>query len=148
MQGATLHFLTKSHALSESLAKKELLSVKVSSVDEEIKRELLYVLFVSRKQMIFNYRCEGCNEIQRQEIYKYLSSPLELIGLKEDKLLCTLQGMFCSRLQGRACKVLVGLGRHLAAIAEDGTISFLHLQLSLRKFHISLTSEVLDYYQL
>lgn len=129
IKGATLHFLTKSHALSESLAKKELLSVKVSSVDEEIKRELL---------------CEGCNEIQRQEIYKYLSSPLELIGLKEDKLLCTLQGMFCSRLQGRACKVLVGLGRHLAAIAEDGTISFLHLQLSLRKFHISLTSEDMD----
>lgn len=58
-------------------------------------------------------------------------------------MLHTLQGMFRSRLQGRACKTLVGLGRHLATRAVDGTVSFLHLQLSLRKFHISLTAEVL-----
>lgn len=58
-------------------------------------------------------------------------------------MLRTLQSMFRSRLQGRACKALVGLGRHLALHALDGVVSFIHLQISLRKFHISLTAEVM-----
>lgn len=80
--------------------------------------------------------------MQCREIDKYLSLPLTVISLKEDDMLHTLQGMFRNRLQGRACKTLVGLGRHLAMHAVDGAVSFIHLQLALRKFHISLTAEV------
>lgn len=87
-------------------------------------------------------RCEGCNQIQCQDIDKYLSCPLPLIGLREDTMLRTLQSMFCNRLKGRACRTLVGLGRHLAMHTKDRIVSFLHLQISLRKFHISLTTEV------
>lgn len=54
----------------------------------------------------------------------------------------TLQGMIRSRLRGRACKTAIGLGHYMALHAEGGLVSFLHLQLSLRKFRISLTAEV------
>lgn len=88
-------------------------------------------------------RCDGVKPVLFRDVDVYLSSPLMLLGLKDDSLLRTLQGMVRNRLFGRSCKTMVGLGRHLAAHAEEGTVSFLHLQLSLRKYHISLTVEVL-----
>ena len=87
-------------------------------------------------------RSEGLNPVQCRHVDTYLSSPALLISEKEESLLHTLQGMFRNRLSGRASKTLVGLGQHLKANAEDDIISFLQLQLSLRKFHISLTTEV------
>lgn len=91
----------------------------------------------------------------------YLAAPLSSSEEKENSLLKTLQGlwvcfscyygftiapptpgMVCSRLKGRAPKVLVGLGRHLRMGAKDGNISKLLLEQAMRAFHISLTVEV------
>ena len=88
--------------------------------------------------------CEGCDPVQCREVEKFLSAPLPLISLEEDNMLFTLQAMVRSRLCGRACKTMVGLGRHLSTgvMLDERTVSFLHLQLSLRKYHVSLTTEV------
>ena len=52
-------------------------------------------------------------------------------------------GMLHTRLHGRACKTLVGLGRLLRSMAAGmGIVSRVQLQQALRAFHISLTPEV------
>ena len=51
--------------------------------------------------------------------------------------------MMRSRLRGRASKTLIGLGRHLAKMADGGgEVGKTALQQALRTFHISLTHEV------
>ena len=48
--------------------------------------------------------------------------------------------MMKERLNGRAAKTLIGLGRQLAKDKDD--ITFLQLQVALRQFHIGITPEV------
>ena len=51
--------------------------------------------------------------------------------------------MLHTRLRGRACRTLVGLGRMLRSMAAGvGIVSRVQLQQALRAFHISLTPEV------
>lgn len=51
--------------------------------------------------------------------------------------------MLRCRLQGRASKTLVGLGRHLEKIADSkGFVGKTVLHQALRTFHIGLTLEV------
>lgn len=51
-------------------------------------------------------------------------------------------GMMRERLNGRAAKTVIGLGRQLAKSSDKDDITFLQLQLALRQFHISITPEV------
>lgn len=51
--------------------------------------------------------------------------------------------MMRERLNGRAAKTLIGLGRQLAKSSDKDGVTFLQLQLALRQFHISITPEVL-----
>jgi len=50
--------------------------------------------------------------------------------------------MMRERLNGRASKTLVGLGRQLAKSSDKDGVTLLQLQLALRQFHISITPEV------
>lgn len=50
--------------------------------------------------------------------------------------------MMKERLNGRATKTLIGLGRQLAKNNDKDDVTFLQLQLALRQFHIGITPEV------
>ena len=50
--------------------------------------------------------------------------------------------MMKERLNGRAAKTLIGLGRQLAKSNDKDNVTFLQLQLALRQFHIGITPEV------
>lgn len=126
-KGSTLQFESKKlTVLPSSLRCRALLSIRVTRVDEHAKRDLLY---------------GDRNPMECRKVDSYLASPLKTYDVKDSSLLQTLQGMFCSILCGRARKTLVGLGRYLSLYSSNGVVSFVQLQQSLRKFHISLTVE-------
>ena len=97
-------------------------------------------MIVSFIQSLYSYGDR--NPMECRKVDSYLASPLKTYDVKDSSLLQTLQGMFCSILCGRARKTLVGLGRYLSLYSSNGVVSFVQLQQSLRKFHISLTVEV------
>ena len=93
--------------------------------------------------------CAGCE--RPEEIHKRLqpclASPPTSSARNDACLLATMQGMLCHRLTGRACLVLVGLGRHLLRVAKLGVVTFNQLEQALRTYHISLTTEVCRSYK-
>ncbi len=84
-------------------------------------------------------RTQGCNPVECRAVEQYLSTTAQPVN-KDHQLLATLQGMMASRLKGRACKTLVGLGRELA---DSSTVTKQQLEHALRNYHISLTVEVM-----
>ena len=56
-------------------------------------------------------------------------------------ILCNI-AMLKERMNGRATKTLIGLGRQLAKSSDKDDVTFLQLQLALRQFHIGITPEV------
>ena len=88
----------------------------------------------TREKTAYERPCKVCSSKTKQDL-----SLLLLVCLS----VCLLAGMLCSRLQGRASRSLVGLGRQLARDSEDsGLVSRTQLRQALREYHISLTQEV------
>lgn len=127
-KGATLHFLTSQHpTLPVTVTSKPTLALRITHVDEKAKRDIL---------------CEGRQPMECRKIEAYLEQALSSSHERENSLRKTLQGMLCSRLQGRASRSLVCLGRQLARDSEDsGLVSRTQLRQALREYHISLTQE-------
>eukprot|EP00731_Ephydatia_muelleri_P029701 Em0021g224a len=126
-KGATLYFNTKDHPSLPNKSSNSIVGIRVTSVDENIKRQILF----ADKSLAEQRALEG-----------YIVESASALDEKEEGLLRTLQGMLRSRLQGRASKTLVGLGRHLEKIADsNGLVGRTVLHQALRTFHIGLTHE-------
>ena len=126
-KGATLYFNTKDHPSLPKKGSNSIIGIRVTSVDENIKRQILF----ADKSLA-----------EQRALEEYINESASYLGEKEEGLLHTLQGMLRSRLQGRASKTLVGLGRHLEKIADsNGLVGRNVLHQALRTFHIGLTHE-------
>ncbi|XP_065912299.1 calcyphosin-2-like isoform X2 [Dysidea avara] len=129
-KGVILQFDTTSQSsLPMSLLEQKTVSFKITSVDEESKKQLL---LDDIKDLV-----------ERRKMEVYLSQPLPDEGSDGD-VLNTIQTMMRERLAGRAAKTLIGFGRQLERSSDKNGVTLLQLQLALRQFHISITPEDLQ----
>lgn len=126
-KGATLYFNAKDHPSLSNKGCNGCIGVRITSVDEDIKRQVL---------------CGDKSLAEQRALQAYINEPTSDLEEEQEGLLRTLQAMLRSRLQGRASKTLVGLGRHLEKSADsNGFVSKAVLRQALRTFHIGLTHE-------
>ncbi|XP_031567598.1 calcyphosin-2-like [Actinia tenebrosa] len=131
--GSTLSFHTSSqNPLPQSVNMKPVMSLRITEVDEESKKRLIY---------------EGCRSIDEQRrISDKLNQPPSKQEIRERQMLESVQGEVKKQLKARAVKTLMGLGKHFRQLDQsgDGMLDKQELLAALKTYRIQIPQQVFE----